>query len=139
MMSDFLALAPQAAAASRPGHQRVLADKPTNAYCRQGTREVAVHVPAQRTLFWRILSSKSMFDEKLSEWGKVAEVAVTIVGTIVADERAFYIMNFATAQRPSLTTQLEAVVRGAEQRYYHLANFPLREARQHFMSQGYVD
>jgi hypothetical protein len=80
-----------------------------------------------------------MFDEKLSEWVKVAEIAITVVGTSAADERTFLIMNFVTEQRPSLTTHLEAVVRCAEQRFYHLVSFPLREARQHSLSQGYVD
>ena len=99
----------------------------------------AEHVPSKLTLFWRILSGKPLFKEKLSEWGKTAELAIVMVGTSVADERVFSIMNFVTEQRPSLTTNLEAVVRGAEQKLFTVTSFPLQQARQHFLSQAYAD
>ena len=52
------------------------------------------------------------------------------VGTSVADERTFSIMNFVTEQRPRLTTHLEATVRAAEQNVFGMSTFPLSEARE---------
>jgi hypothetical protein len=116
-----------------------LIERPTLSTDDQPAWQAAAHVPAHLTLLWRILSGKHVLDKKLSEWGKVAEVAVTVVGTSAADKRVLSIMKFVTEQRPSLTLHLEAVVRGAEQMYNHLANFSLQETWQNHLSQGYLD
>jgi hypothetical protein len=38
--------------------------------------KTAEHVPAKLTMFWRILSTRSLFEKKPSELGKIAEIAI---------------------------------------------------------------
>ena len=57
----------------------------------------------------------------------------------MADERIFSVMNRVTEQRPSLTTQLEGVVRASEQSVFGLTNFSFDRAVQHFRSYAYYN
>ena len=74
-------------------------------------------------MFWRVLASRARHNEHLSEWNKLACIAMVMVGTNVADERTFSYMNYVTEQRPSLTTHLEVVVCMAEQTVFGLLDF----------------
>jgi hypothetical protein len=77
----------------------------------------------------RALSGTALYQDKLSEWGKLAKVAILMVGTSIADERTFSMMNFVTEQHPSLTRHFEATLRMAEQNVFDICTFPLDEAR----------
>ena len=55
-------------------------------------------------------------------------------GTSVAHERSFLVMNRVTEQRPSLMTQLEAVVRESEQSVFGVTNFSFDRALHRFRS-----
>ena len=57
----------------------------------------------------------------------------------MADERILSVMNRVTEQRPSLTTQLEGVVRASEQSVFGLTNFSFDRAVQHFRSYAYYN
>ena len=80
----------------------------------------------------RLLSNRPGAKDKLSEVIMLALIAIVMVGTSVADERTFSYMNFVTEQRPSLTTNLENVVRLAEQTLFEMGTFPLKEARDRY-------
>ena len=62
-----------------------------------------------------------------------------MVGTSVADKRMFSVMNRVTEQRPSLTTQLEAVARASEQSVFGVTNFSFDRALQHLRSYAYYN
>ena len=85
--------------------------------------------PAKLTLFWRVLASRAQHTERLSEWDKLACIAMVMVGTSGANERTLSYMNYVTEQRPSLPTHQEVVVCMAEQTVFGLLDFPLEEAR----------
>ena len=61
-----------------------------------------------------------------SQWVRLADNAIEVVGTSVADERTFSILKFVTVQWPSLTTHLE--LRAAEQTLFSRATFTLDQA-----------
>ena len=86
-------------------------------------------LPAKLTLFWRVLASRAQHTERLSEWDKLACIAIVMVGTSVANERTLSYMNYVTEQRPSLPTHQEVVVYMTEQTVFGLLDFPLEEAR----------
>jgi hypothetical protein len=66
---------------------------------------------------------------KLSEWGKLALIAIAMVGGTVQDERTFSWMNMLTGeQRHRLTTHLELCVRFVEQDFFGMDNFPYQDA-----------
>ena len=75
-----------------------------------------------------MLASRAHHNERLSEWDKLACIAIVMVGASKADERTFSYMNYVTEQRPSLTTHLEVVVYMAEQTGFGLLDFPSEEA-----------
>ena len=56
------------------------------------------------------------------------------LGIRAAEERTFSWMNFTTEQRPSLTTNLETVVRMTKQGLFDMSNFPLAEAREQYLA-----
>ena len=62
-----------------------------------------------------MISANKSFNELYSEQGKLAKIAKCMVGTSVAHERIFSVVNRVTELRSSLMTQLEAVVRASEQ------------------------
>ena len=111
----------------------LVAEKPVLSEEEKAAGQSAAHHPAQITLFWRMLKGRPVFDEKLSEWNRLAHVAIVMVGTSVADERTFSIMKFVTDQRPSLTTHLELTVRAAEQTVFSMGTFPLDQAREEWV------
>ena len=85
-------------------------------------------LPAKLTLFWRVLASRAQHTERLSEWDKLACIAIVMVGTSVANERTLSYMNYLTEQRPRLPTHQEVVCM-TEQTVFGLLAFPLEEAR----------
>ena len=72
-----------------------------------------------------MLASRAQHNDRLSEWDKLARIAIVMVGTSVADERTFSYMNYVTERRPSLTTHLEVLVCMAEQTVFGLLDFSL--------------
>ena len=85
--------------------------------------------PAMLTLFWRVLSGRPNFETVLSEWAKVAKIAIVMVGGKVSDKRTFSVMNWVTGDdRISLTAHLEFCVRFAELGPQAFNDFPLLEA-----------
>ena len=76
------------------------------------------------------MKGRPLFDEKLSEWVRLAHIAIVVEGTSVADERAFSVIKFVTVQWPSLTSHLESPVRAAEQTLFSMATFTLGQARE---------
>ena len=67
-------------------------------------------LPAKLILFWRVLASRAQHTERLSEWDKLACIAIVMVGTSVANERTLSSMNYVTEQRPSTWTLLSHIV-----------------------------
>ena len=98
------------------------------------TANANLQVPAGITLFWRFLDGRPGAKDKLSEVILLTLIAIVMVGTSVAEERTFLWMNFTTEQRPSLTTNLETVVRMVEQGLFDMSNFPLAEAREQYLA-----
>ena len=94
------------------------------------TANAKLQVPAGITLFWRFLAGRPGAKDKLSEVILLTLTATVMVGTSVAEERTFSWMNLTTEQRPSLTTNLEAVVRMAEQGLFDMSNFLMAEVRE---------
>lgn len=128
---DYIAVAKEAADRARAAHAEQKQRQTAGVTQRTPGGEGDVKErrgPALITLFWRILSSAPNFEARLSEWGKVAEIAITMVGGSVSDERTFSCMNLVTGeQRASLSTHLELCVRFAELDMA-LGDFPLLEA-----------
>ena len=81
----------------------------------------------QATLFWRVLASRAQHTERLSEWDKLACIAIVMVRTSVANDRTLSYMKYVTEQRPSLPTHQEVVACMTEQTVFGLLDFPLEE------------
>ena len=86
-------------------------------------------LPTQLTLFWRVLASRAQHIERLSEWDKLACIAIVMVRTSVANERTLSYMKHVTEQRPSLPTHQEVVACMTEQTVFGLLDFPLEKTR----------
>ena len=65
-------------------------------------------------------------------WKRLTHIAIVMVGTSVADECTFSIMDFVIVQRPSLTTHQELDVRDAEQTLF-MATFTLDQPRKEWV------
>lgn len=81
------------------------------------------------TLTWRKLTQGSQILSCLSEYAKLAKLAITLIIGSVEDERTFsrleYIKN---KKRNRLVRHLDLCVRAFEQKYYTLHTFPFDEA-----------
>ena len=119
--ADYMAVAPNNAAVARLEHKRLAPEKPVLSVGNKAAGQSAAHSPAQITLFWRVMKGRPLFDEMLSNWDRLAHIAIVTVGTRLADERTVSIMKFVTEQRPSLTMHLELTVRAAEQTMFGLS------------------
>ena len=90
-------MAPQALLAAGEAQEelRAAARKKDSARVPGGEEDVPQrHGPAMLTLFWRVLSGRPNFETVLSEWAKVAKIAIVMVGGKVSDKRTFSFMNW---------------------------------------------
>ena len=108
---------------------RLVAEMPVLSEEEAAPGQSAAHHPAQITSFCRMLKGRPLFDEKPSEWVRLAHIAFVVEGTSVADERTFSVMKFVTVHWPSLTTHLQLPVRAAEQTLFSMVTFTLGQAR----------
>lgn len=85
------------------------------------------------TAFWRLMSSTPYWRESISEFEKLAEIAMVMVGGSVQDERAFSHMNYLKNKlRNRLNAHLELCMRLYAQPFYTLQNFPFPAAFDHW-------
>jgi hypothetical protein len=81
------------------------------------------------TRMWRSVEANTFLRHSLSEYIKVAELAVVMVLGSVQDERTFSTLTFMKNKlRNRLTTHLELVVGMKMQNFYTLDNFPYGDA-----------
>jgi hypothetical protein len=77
------------------------------------------------TKLWRSINANSYLKHSLSEYLKVAEIAIVMVLGSVQDERTFSTVSFMkTKLRNRLTTNLPMVVAFKSQKFYTLDTFP---------------
>ena len=80
-------------------------------------------------MFWSLLSAVPFYQTAISEFIKVGEIALTMVGGSVEDERAFSAMNFLkNKHRNRLDTNLAVCMRMKMQNLYSLNTFPFTTA-----------
>lgn len=81
------------------------------------------------TLLWTALTTSGAFAVRISEFVKLAKIAVVMVGGSVEDERNFSVMNFVKIKlRNSLDDHLELCMRLKSQSMFTLATFPFVQA-----------
>ena len=128
--SDFFKLAPVAARRASEAREEHLAQQTRGRHQRRPGEEDGYqedHAPALITLMWRTLAASPTFLAVLSEWAKVAQDAIAMVGGSVSDEGTFRYMTKVMSGRESLTTNLEVCVRFAEWSDKRLSSFPLEQ------------
>jgi hypothetical protein len=75
------------------------------------------------------LSSNALLASKLSEWIKVAEIAVVTILGSVEDERTFSTLNYMKSKvRNNLQEHLDLVVRMYGQNFYDLKSYLIHDA-----------
>ena len=81
------------------------------------------------TLFWKLMTDNPVWRIAVSEFIKVGEIALTMVGGSVEDERAFSAMSFLkNTLRNRLDTHLEVCMRLKMQDHYTVSDFPYHAA-----------
>jgi hypothetical protein len=80
---------------------------------------------------WSMLTQSEHGEAELSDFIRLAKLALTVVGTSVNDERAFSAMSFVkTPERNGLGRHLELAVRAKYQGQFTFQTFPTDEALQ---------
>lgn len=79
-------------------------------------------------LLWQRMTTVDAAEVQLSEYVKLAKIAMTVVGTSVNDERAFSAMSFVKSpERNRLEEHLEVAVRAKYQGQFTYETFPIQE------------
>lgn len=78
----------------------------------------------QITQFWRRLAASPSFGPRISEFMKLAKIAIVMVGGSIEDERVFSTMNFVKDKLRNCLSELELCVRLKSQRLFTLDTFP---------------
>lgn len=84
---------------------------------------------ARITTLWRELTASSAFVIRISEFAKLGNISVVLVGGSIEDERVFSAMNFIKDKvRNRLDDHLELCVRLFSQNMFTLHTFPFVQA-----------
>ena len=79
-------------------------------------------------LLWQSMTTSDAAEVRLSEYIKLAKLAMTVVGTSVNDERAFSAISFVKSpERNRLDEHLEVAVRAKYQGQFTYETFPMQE------------
>jgi hypothetical protein len=77
---------------------------------------------------WQVLGANSLLRVRMSEFYKIAEIAIVSVIASVEDGKTFSNLNFIKHWlRNRLTTNLDIVVKLFAQKFWDLENFPYQE------------
>jgi hypothetical protein len=88
------------------------------------------------SVMWKKLAASGILTCRISEWFKLAEIAVVSVIGSVEDERTFSTLTWMKSKvRNRLNNNLDCTLRLHNQPFYTWANFPFSEAISHWESE----